>query len=188
MCVVSCLFCVALCCVCTHSSNVRQPEISSKFFTAAHAVTYDLLGGFAPFVEKQCVQYTATGQVMYDFKNAEIYLLDLFSGKPLIQLEVRLFQYSNTEAGSTYALRQKVKQEPLTKEMMQAVLKELGTTSRARACLELLETCVSFLQATGGAFVQVLDGTFARSLPFPFPSPPLPSALVHSPVIGVCSG
>jgi hypothetical protein len=94
---------------------------------------------------------------MYDFKNAEIYLLDLFAGKPLIQLEVRMFQYSNAEAGSTYALRQKVKQEALTKEMMQAILKELNSTNRARACLELLETCVSFLQATGGAFVQVLD-------------------------------
>ncbi len=138
-------------------ANVRQPEISSKFFSPAHALTYDLLNGFAPFVEKQCVQYTATGQVMYDFKNAEIYLLDLFAGKPLIQLEVRMFQYSNAEAGSTYALRQKVKQEALSKEMMQSILKELTTTSRARACLELLETCVSFLQATGGAFVQVLD-------------------------------
>jgi len=138
-------------------ANVRQPEISSKFFSSAHALSYDLMGGFAPFVEKQCVQYTAAGQVSYDFKNAEIYLLDLFSGKPLIQLEVRMFQYSNTEAGSTYALRQKVKQEPLHKEMQTAILKELGSTSRARACLELLETCVSFLQATGGAFVQVLN-------------------------------
>lgn len=46
-------------------------------------------GGFLPFVEKQCVQYGGSGNVLYDFKKAEQYLLDVyFSGKPLIDLEV----------------------------------------------------------------------------------------------------
>lgn len=32
---------------------------------AAHAITYDLKSGFLPFVEKQCVQYSGSGQVRY---------------------------------------------------------------------------------------------------------------------------
>jgi len=129
-----------------------QPVISSKFFSAAHALHYELIaaGGFVPFVEKQCVQYSTAGGVLYDFKNAELYLLDIFSGKPVIQLEVRMFQYSNTEGAGSYNLKQKVEQVALHKDQGQNILKELGSISKARACLELLETCISFLQATGG--------------------------------------
>jgi hypothetical protein len=56
------------------------------------------IGGFLPFVEKQCVQYSSSGNVVYDFKKAEQYLLDVyFSGKPLIDLEVRMVQYANSQ-------------------------------------------------------------------------------------------
>lgn len=104
------------------------------------------------------MQYSSSGNVQYDFKKAEQYLLDVyFSGKPLIDLEVRMVQYSNSAQEGTFALRQKVKQEPLTKDQCDKILKELGSPAKARTCLELLETCISFLQATGGSFVQTLD-------------------------------
>jgi hypothetical protein len=139
-------------------STARQSVVSSKFFTNAHALTYDLQSGFLPFVEKQCVQYSVSGNVQYDFKKAEQYLLDIyFNGKPLIDLEVRMIQYTNAQAGGTFLLKQKVKQESLPKEMTDKILKELGSPAQARHAQELLETCISFLLATGGSFVQQLD-------------------------------
>jgi len=54
-------------------------------------------------------------------------------------------------------LRQKVSQELLDKETMDQIVKELGSKTEARKCMELLETCISFLQATGGSFIQHLD-------------------------------
>jgi hypothetical protein len=69
-----------------------------------------------------------------------------------------MMQFSNQLGSvSTKLLRQKVAQEALAKDVQQAIIKELGSPSQARICLELLETCISFLQATGGSFVQHLD-------------------------------
>jgi len=138
--------------------TTRQGVVSSKFFSSAHSLSYDLAGGFLPFVEKQCVQYSSSGNVVYDFRKAEQYLLDVyFSSKPLIDLEVRMVQYANMQSEGTSQLKQKVKQEALSKDTCDKIVKELGSASRARQCLELLETCISFLQATGGSFVQTLD-------------------------------
>lgn len=139
-------------------STNTQTVVSSKFFAPAHALDYDLNGQYLPFVEKQCLTVTRTGQCVYDFKNAEQYLMDVFfSSKPLIDLEVRMFQYTNGESEGVSLLRQKVSQELLDKETMDQILKELGSKTEARKCMELLETCISFLQATGGSFIQHLD-------------------------------
>eukprot|EP01006_Ploeotia_vitrea_P051306 TRINITY_DN67549_c12_g1_i1.p2 TRINITY_DN67549_c12_g1~~TRINITY_DN67549_c12_g1_i1.p2 ORF type:complete len:642 (+),score=400.22 TRINITY_DN67549_c12_g1_i1:28-1926(+) len=140
-------------------SASRQGVVSSKFFTNAHSLSYRL-EAFAEFVEKQCTQHSASGSVAYDFKSAEQYLLDtVFMGKPLIDLEVRMMQYTNAQSGGsvTALLRQKVRQEPLNKDACDQILKELASPSVARHVMELLETTISFLQATGGAFVQRLD-------------------------------
>lgn len=141
-----------------HVATARESNVSSKFFSTSHAINYDLQGAIEPFLEKQCVQYSSNGNVLYDFRKAEQYLLDVvFSGKPVIDLEIRMMQYTNTQQEGTYLLKQKVRQEPLSKETEEKILKELGSPSVARACLELLETCISFLQATGGSFVQKLE-------------------------------
>jgi hypothetical protein len=139
-------------------STNTQTVVSSKFFAPAHALDYDLHGQYLPYVEKQCLTVTRNGQCVYDFKNAEQYLMDVFfSSKPLIDLEVRMFQYTNGESEGVSLLRQKVSQELLDKETMDQILKELGSKTEARKCMELLETCISFLQATGGSFIQHLD-------------------------------
>jgi len=139
-------------------SAKTQTVVSSKFFAPAHTLSYDLHGQYLPYVEKQCLQVTRTGQCVYDFKNAEQYLMDVFfSSKPLVDLEVRMFQYTSAENEGVSLLRQKVSQELLDKETMDQILKELGSKTEARKCMELLETCISFLQATGGTFIQHLD-------------------------------
>jgi len=140
------------------SKGGMRGVVSTKFLTSAHTLSYDLLNGFVPFVEKQCVEYNASGNLVYDFKNAEQYLLDVyFTGKPLIDIEMRMFQFAN-EVGTfnTTLLKQKVAQEPLPGDIATAILKDLGSPAAARKALELLETCVSFLQATGGTTVREL--------------------------------
>lgn len=62
-----------------------------------------------------------------------------------------MMQYTNAQSGNAGTLKQKVKQEKLPTEMADKILKELGSPIQARACLELLETCISFLLATGGS-------------------------------------
>lgn len=139
-------------------ASTRQPVVSSKFFSSAHCLKYDLHGQFVPFLENQCVQYTTNGQVLYDFEHAEQYVLDVFfSGKPLIDLELRMAQFTNPDQATTSRLRQKVRQEVLPKDVAEQIIKELGSPSAARVCLELIETCTSFIMATGGALVQRLN-------------------------------
>lgn len=152
-------------------ASSRQNVVSSKYFTQAHSLSYELQGGFASFVEKQCVRLSNLGKVEYDFANAERYLLDVvLSGKPLLDLVVRMIQYSDDVVASSVLLKQKVRQEPLPKSIQQKILREIGTPAKSHACLELLETCVSFLQATGGSAIQRLNvgdrllGEYARSV------------------------
>jgi hypothetical protein len=131
-------------------SSSRNHSISSKFFSSAHALSYNLNDEFLPFVEKQCVQISPNGDMVYDFKAAEQYLLDVyFMGKPLIELTVRMIQFANADVGAGFGLREKVKQEFLTQDTEQKILAELGSQSAARTCLELLDTCISFLMAAG---------------------------------------
>eukprot|EP00457_Paulinella_chromatophora_P000419 gb/GEZN01000419.1/.p1 GENE.gb/GEZN01000419.1/~~gb/GEZN01000419.1/.p1 ORF type:complete len:1217 (-),score=225.46 gb/GEZN01000419.1/:414-4064(-) len=136
-----------------------EKAVSTKFLAAVHTLAYDLEGGFIPFVEKQCVSYTAAGGLQYDFRNAEQYLLDVyFTGKPVIEIEMRAFQFAN-ELGTitTTLLKQKVQQVPLSKPDQAVILRELGNPSAGRRALELLETCIQIIQTTGGSTVQTLD-------------------------------
>ena len=139
-------------------SGGRQGVVSSKFFSQGHSLSYDF-GVFAQFVEKQCVRNSKTGSVIYDFRAAEQYLLDRFlSGKPLIDLVVRMVQFTDAAGvANTSLLRQKVEQVPLPPDMAASVVKDLGGPTKAQVCLDLLETCISFLQSTGGSYIQHLD-------------------------------
>jgi len=131
-------------------SKDRNHTMTSKFFTGAHALSYNLEDEFLPFVEKQCVQINERGDMVYDFKAAEQYLLDVyFMGKPMIYLEIPMIQYKNADSSAGIGLREKVKQEFLSKDVEQKILGELGSQAVARTCLELVDTCVSFLMAAG---------------------------------------
>jgi hypothetical protein len=137
-------------------SSLRQNEVSSRFFSPAQAIVYNL-SDYMVFLEQQCVQLSEAGHLQFDFDIAELHLIDAYlGGKPLLQLEMRMMQYISSvdeNAGvsldsdaSLDSLRRKVRQEPLPKDLMQSLLKELGSPSAARSCLELLETAVTFLQ------------------------------------------
>lgn len=128
--------------------------------------------------------------MVYDFGNAEQYLLDsFFKGKPLVDLEVRMFQFTDESGGYAAALlKQKVKQENLPKDVAATILKVSHRTvvgwslifcrnlgrplepARLWICWKLSSGSsplvkslftqirgLSFLQATGGSFVQRLD-------------------------------
>ena len=100
----------------------------------------------------------ATGR--YDFKKAEQYLLDMFfTGKPVLELQTPLFQYTDAKQTmlSRQGLKQKVQQEPMSRDLVDTIKKELNSPAAAQCCLELLQTTVAFLQATGGAVVKRLD-------------------------------
>merc|ERR1711871_1938378 len=78
-----------------------------------------------------------------------------FVGKPLVEMELRMVQYTDDEgAVNTMLLKEKVDQEPLTREEQKQILNELGSPAQAHRCMKQLETCISFLQATGGSYIQ----------------------------------
>lgn len=149
-------------------SALRQNVVSSRFFAPSQAIAYNL-SAFVEHLEQQCVQLNESGQFVLDFASAERYLIDAFlGGKPVLELELRMMSYIasvSDEAGGVAldsdahvgALKHKVKQEPLAADVQRALLKELASPSAARACLELIETSVSFLQETGGSVGALLN-------------------------------
>lgn len=141
--------------------TARQPVVSSRFLTAAHTIRYDLAGDFVPFLEAQCCEISASGGTAYNFKNAEAYIFERYlNSKPVMDLEVRMFEFKNEQhiGDGLGALRSKVAQEPLPRDIQTSIVTDMdGGAAAAASCLELLETCVSFLSVTGGSFVQRLD-------------------------------
>jgi len=115
------------------------------------------------------MQVSDSGTLHYDFGNAEQYLLEVvLSGKPLLDLEVRTIQFTNTassgDSSNVYLLSQKVKQMALPRDIADNILKELRSPVEALRCLELLEVCISFLLTTGGSFAQHLGDQVANKL------------------------
>jgi hypothetical protein len=150
--------------------NVDAKEaksVASRFFTRAHTVVFDLNGEFLPYVEKQCVQYDATtGEAVYSFQAAEQYLIDVyFTGKPLIDLNIRTILYLGGTDSAQSSLQFKVDQEKLTKDQETRVLDSLDSKSAGRKCLEQLQTCISFLGASSS--YEIGDwklGTYAKDV------------------------
>ena len=115
----------------------------------------------------------------FNFERIEQYLIDTtLIGKPLIDLEIRKFDYANESrmSGALQALRQKIPQLELTagnytspsrssffllffllflwlligiSDVKNIILKDLGGVGHFRRCSHVLEICVGFLAATG---------------------------------------
>jgi len=92
----------------------------------------------------------------------------VLAGKALLDLEVRTIQYTNAassgDSGNVSLLAQKVKQQPLPRDIAENILKELRSPVEALHCLELLEVCISFLLTTGGSFAQHRDELVSNKL------------------------
>ncbi|KNC55646.1 uncharacterized protein AMSG_01915 [Thecamonas trahens ATCC 50062] len=138
------------------SGNVVQ----GAFMTPAHVLACDRELDFAPYVEKQCVQYTQSGDIVYDFAAAQGHLVARFlGGKPLIDVELRMTRFVSEGgvASGMLAVRQKIVQEPLPRELAEAITRDLSSLAVAHRVLQTLETVAAFLSATGGSLVQRLD-------------------------------
>jgi len=149
----------------THRADSRTPSVSSRHFTLAHAISYNLMGDFIPFLEKQCVSITSSGE--YDFKKAEARLLNhYFPTVPAMDLELRAFVFAHEQhlSGGMAPLRQKVKQQPLPPDTEDAIRRDITTPAQASRCIEVLETAISFLTATGGSFMKRLDETVGEMM------------------------
>jgi len=108
-----------------------------------------------PFLSKQCM--TQSG---YDFAKAEARLIDHYLARvPALDTEMRVFTFAHEQhaSGVLTSFKQKVKQTALAPEVSEAIKREIGSATRASAILEVMETVVSFLSATGGSFVSRLD-------------------------------
>ena len=67
-----------------------------------------------------------------------------------------LFAGDDEKLGSMLeSIRMKVKQEDIPMETEQALRNDFVSASAAHKCLEMLDTALSFLQATGGSFAQL---------------------------------
>jgi len=86
-------------------------------------------------------------------------LVDSFFGdKPHIKIEAPMFLFAGDDeklGGMLESIRMKVKQEDIPLETEQALRNDFMSASAAHKCLEMLDTALSFLQATGGSFAQL---------------------------------
>jgi hypothetical protein len=140
-----------------HREQWRAGVISSRFLTAAHSLQYNLETELIPFFEKQCMRTSEGGTQGYDFYKAEAMLVDrVLVNLPAIDLEQQGFSFSHEEIGSTgiSILRQKVKQEPLARDISSVIKRDLSNPATALGLLNLVETAISFLGGTGGLVVK----------------------------------
>ena len=96
---------------------------------------------------------------LYDFDKAEKLLVDKYlSSITAIDLEMRGFNYQHEQhlQGGIVALKQKIKQFDMDIDIENAIRRDITQPSTAQQIIELLETVVSFLIATGGSVMQTL--------------------------------
>eukprot|EP00026_Physarum_polycephalum_P000277 Phypoly_transcript_00277.p1 GENE.Phypoly_transcript_00277~~Phypoly_transcript_00277.p1 ORF type:complete len:1647 (+),score=288.14 Phypoly_transcript_00277:317-4942(+) len=140
----------------------EQPHIPTHLLTDSHLIVYSgSQQDLVPFLLTQIVQSLQNGkgtEIKFNFERIEQYLIDTtLIGKPLIDLEIRKFDYANESrmSGALQALRQKIPQLELTAEVKNIILKDLGGVGHFRRCSHVLEICVGFLAATGGLHVKL---------------------------------
>lgn len=144
----------------TSASN-RVQVISSHFLTAAHTIRCDVVSDLVPLLEKYCREAGSKQRSGgYDFAKAEIILMDRFLADiPAVDLEMPGFTFVHEQhlRGGMAQLRQKLRQEPIKHDIVRAIQRDIQTPAQAQHVLELLETVVAFLSATGGSIVRTLD-------------------------------
>jgi len=145
----------------SNHEDIVPTAVSSNDFTASNSICYNLEGDIIPFIEKRCVSIDEDGSLHYDLKKVERRLLTKnFSTLREIQLEVALFEFVDEQhLGGLAPLRQKVHQQPLPPDTEAAIRREVNNPAQASRCLEILETAISFLGATGRSSSKSLDAS-----------------------------
>merc|ERR1711871_194283 len=127
----------------------RNKRASSHFFTKDQAFSYDLTV-INQFVKKQCVSYSADGDLEYDFKKAEDWVVDrFFTGRPILDLDMPRFMFPEESLGTERDnLKGLIAQEPLPGQTRQEIESELSTPTLASRTLQAMSTVVSFITAS----------------------------------------
>mmetsp|Transcript_22631 Transcript_22631/g.33743 ORF Transcript_22631/g.33743 Transcript_22631/m.33743 type:complete len:810 (-) Transcript_22631:163-2592(-) len=130
--------------------------VSPRFFSRAMGISYDVENKLLPFVAKQCVDHTAEGTTVYNFANAQQYLMDsFFIGKPMVDasdVRTMIVQYADDDdAIDLTALGRRVAQEELTKDVRESILGDLGSGAMALGALQLLENVINFVSSMGAS-------------------------------------
>ncbi len=172
-----CLFCLAFIdhLIVVHNEFVNQVAsivsieddyqsevVSSIEVTKANLVKYSLMKQIVPYWKDHCdiLESKELHAVGSDMQNFEQYLCDhVFNGKPLIQAEIRLFDFAGelrkTDARSRLASR--IGQEKLDDTMKRELTQSFETTERCSQCFRLIELAINFLQTTGGTALEQLE-------------------------------
>ena len=112
-----------------------------------------------------------------------------FAGKPQIQLEIRVFDFIDEQrsgGGGLQGLRSKLPQSELPADLLERIRLEIGSTENARVARRMVETCISFLQATGGKLVMKLEEQAGEETSTPSSLSPQVLLNGESPPVPVC--
>jgi len=135
--------------------------VSSRHLTDAHVLTYDL-SALVRYISLQCVDSSSSsGSGSYDFTKAEARLVERhLQHLPVLDLELPAFTFAHEQhlSGGLAPLRAKVAQEPLSRDIQEALKREFqGQPAAAHHLLGTLETVVAFLAATGGSLATSIE-------------------------------
>jgi hypothetical protein len=162
----------------------QQLVVSSRFISSTHALRYDLAGELLSLFEKQCCRSPTTtgsssssttkpqsnqgdggGVAMYDFRPAEQHLTQSWMAKPVLDLDMPGFTFvsDQTAAKQSAELGLKLKQTRIPNSVVDAITAEVKASGPACAqrAVHVVETCISFLQGTGGDYVERLTDSVA---------------------------
>ncbi len=144
-------------------TRVLEPvSISSRLVNASHCIVYDMQQTIVPYFADRTVEVTDGGETVFDFERAEAFILGLLVSKPLVNLEIRIFNYLNE--ASTGTLRAKITQEVIPHDIAGDIARDLRSPAEAQICLELVLVGIAFLNGTGGAIVGKLSEEVANTL------------------------
>jgi hypothetical protein len=135
---------------------MEEFRIPTHLLAESHLIVYNVETELLPLVQMQAEQSLEYGHgtdVRYNFPRIEQHLIDtILSGKPLIDLEVRKFNFSNETlmAGTLLSLKAQIHQIELPGELKEKIVEDLGALSRLRNCKHQLEICMGFLAVTVG--------------------------------------
>ncbi|CAB4012406.1 Hypothetical predicted protein [Paramuricea clavata] len=134
----------------------RPPEISLASITKAHLVAYDPEKDFLPMVLVHCDYSLRVGEgttVEFNWKCLERQLVDRFiRGRPRLMSLVELFVFSKDICdGEVFkVLKQKIRQEELTRPVQDQILNELIQLTDVCDALKSLHIAIGFLSSAGG--------------------------------------
>jgi hypothetical protein len=144
-------------------TNIEVDQISSRFVNEKHMINFSLKDIVMPYIKDHCLRpiinkNNLVSTIEYDFDSIQNYFINMiFSGKPLIDTELKRIQFSGEykETGILSRFKSKIKQIEISDENKKIILNNLGSSDRIRKCFKRTELAMNFLQATGSISIKV---------------------------------